>query len=178
MNRKTIEDEKDKKKLQAIGREFGEDGHPVKLTVPKEDLRSELLEIFDKHYVDVEDEEEATELGDEEEEEQTEEAVEDEEAPKEDEEPTEEPEQEKVEEAEKVEAEPEVKAVKKSNKTMYIARKGLYNIWVGSDKLITFFPYVPQELPTFRGLNKADKELAHERLQNAIKMKRIIPIEE
>jgi len=183
MDRNQIEDEKDYRKLQAIGKDFEKDGHDVKLNAPKEELRVELLEIFDKEYAKDEAEEEAEPAAEEEgeaeevelgaDESEGEEEQPDEEAPAEEEAEAEAPADEEApaEEEAKEEAEPEPE--EKPKQKLFVARRGTYRIWVGADKEpIEFTPDNPQPLP--KKLPKPQQAA----LANAIKMKRIIPVED
>lgn len=161
VTRKQIEDEKDYHKLQEFGRTFEDEGFEVKLNAKTEELRTELLGILDEHFGKAEEtadevDEAKTELGAGDDEKQDEEEVP---------ETTEEP---KAEAAVEEAPEPE----EKPKEELFVARRGIYRVWLGKEKFIVFEPTRPRTLP------KRPSKRAAEALQNAIKLKRIIPFED
>lgn len=145
--RKEIDTELDYRKLQVIGRAFEADGHDVKLNAKRNELRADLLRIYDEHYA-KDDEEKAMAIADK--------ALD------------EKPESESTEEAVAegtAESVKEPVVVEEPEPTLYVVRLGAYRDWESG------FTLRPGEEP------KPLPDVLTVGLKNAIRMKRIIPFE-
>ena len=145
--RKEIDTELDYRKLQVIGRVFEADGHDVKLNAKRNELRADLLRIYDEHYA-KDDEEKAMALAD---------KVVDKK-----------PEIESTAEAiteETAESVKEPVVVEKPEPQLYVVRLGAYKDWESG------FTLAPGDDP------KPLPEELTDGLKNALTQKRIIPFE-
>jgi len=170
ITRDKIEQEEDYKKLQAIGKDFEADGHGVKLNASKADLKAELLKIFDEHYAEQGEDEEADDIVDEAVEKADAEATElgeDDESQEEAEEGVEEAAEEQPDPAPEPEDDESADEEEQPKQELWVARQGRYKLWTGEGEYVEFDARFPKPMP------KVKKDFRPQ-LEQAIKMKRIV----